>query len=417
MALVCEGPATATDPLQALQAEMSQAETLLKEGDHAGAGRRYRSVLTTAWVELAALASADGHGRASAQALAHARWVSGAPAAPEAAGDAGALTAGERVARERRIRELAARAAYNLGVLAAQEKQFAEAGAFFDLARDAQPAFPRVDYAAGVAYFNARDFDRAKTPLERAVTADTADVEARRMLALVEFNLEHYARAAALLEQDPARANQAALQYTYGVALVRSGQADKASDVFSTLVTAHADSPEVNVVLGLAHAEQGDFDSAIQSLERARRLDPSVPEAATALGTIRLRQGRLDLAEPLLREAVTKHPDDRRAGEALGEVLSLLGRRDEAIAQLRTVVAAAPERAKAQYLLGKALLAEDRVADAIPCLEASVRLAPKEASSRFQLAQAYRKAGDTTRADEEFKAYQALKEQRRAVRP
>jgi tetratricopeptide (TPR) repeat protein len=410
-------PAAASDPLQALQAEMSQAETLLKQGDHAGAGRKYRSILTSAWVELAAIARAEGHPRASAQALQHARWVSGAATPADGTENLAALAATKRRSLERRTREMAARAAYNLGVLAAQEKEFADAGAFFDLAREAQPSFPRVDYSAGVAYFNAQRFDQAKTSLERAVDLDAKDVEAQRMLALTEFNLEHYGRAAALLEDDPRRAEQPALQYTYGVALVRSNQADKASEVFSALLASHANSPEVNVVLGLAHAEQGDFDAAVTSLERARQLDPAVPEAAAALGMIRLRQGQLDVAEPLLREAVTRHPEDRRAAEALGELVSLLGRNDEAITELRRIVAAAPDRPKAQYLLGKVLLSTEHVSEAIPPLEAAVRLAPEDAASRFQLAQAYRRSGDAAKAQEQLEAYQALKERRRAIRP
>ena len=396
---------------------MSAAETLLKQGDHAGAGRKYRSILAAAWVELAAFARADGHPRASTQALQHAQWVSRSSTHADGTGNPDGLGAAERRRLEGRTREIAARAAYNLGVLAAQEKQFGDAGPFFDLAREAQPSFPRVDYSAGVAYFNAQQFDRAKASLERAVAADARDAEAQRMLALTEFNLEHYGRAAALLDGDPARAGQSALQYTYGVALVRSNQADKAAQVFSALLASHAESPEVNVVLGLAHAAQGDFDAAVSSLERARQLDPAVPEAAAALAMIRLRQGQLDAAEPLFREAIGRHPEDRRAGEGLGEVLSLLGRNDEAIAELRGIVAAAPDRPKAQYLLGKVLLATDHVSDAIPCLEAAVRLAPEDAASHFQLAQAYRRSGDAAKAQEQLQAYQALKERRRAVRP
>ena len=57
------------------------------------------------------------------------------------------------------------------------------------------------------------------------------------MVALTEFNLEHYERSAALLETDPDRDRDASLQYTYGVALVRSGRADEATRVFSALLT------------------------------------------------------------------------------------------------------------------------------------------------------------------------------------
>ena len=46
-------------------------------------------------------------------------------------------------------------------------------------------------------------------------------------------------------------------------------------------------------------------------------------------------------------------------------------------------------------------------------LEIAVRLAPDEANVHYQLGQAYQKLGKTELAQEQFQAYQRLKDQRR----
>ena len=83
---------------------------------------------------------------------------------------------------------------------------------------------------------------------------------ARRMLALASLNVDDFAKAVELLRDDPQRDTDPSMQFAYGVALVRSGRAAEAEATFSRLVAAHADSAELNVVLGQAHAEQGDYD-------------------------------------------------------------------------------------------------------------------------------------------------------------
>ena len=82
------------------------------------------------------------------------------------------------------------------------------------------------------------------------------------MLALASLNVEDFAKAVELLRDDPQRDTDPSMQFAYGVALVRSGRAAEAEATFSRLVAAHADSAELNVVLGQAHAEQGDYDGA-----------------------------------------------------------------------------------------------------------------------------------------------------------
>ena len=54
-----------------------------------------------------------------------------------------------------------ARAYLNLGVMRAQAQRFAQAAQMFELAAKVDPDFPQVQSSLGVAYFNARQFDKA----------------------------------------------------------------------------------------------------------------------------------------------------------------------------------------------------------------------------------------------------------------
>lgn len=315
------------------------------------------------------------------------------------------------------VRTLLARAHLNLGVMRAQARDFTAASALLARAAAADPDYPTVQFALGTAYFNAQQFDKAVIALTRAREADRHNAETTRMLALAAFNTGDYRQTADLLAQDATRDSNPSLQYTYGVALVRSGRPDEAEAVFTRMLTAHGDRAELHVILGQAHAQQGNFDAAIQDLERARRLKADVPDAGATLGLIYLKQGKLAEARAAL-EAELQHNDRHAlARHTLATVLDLDGRAADAIPILRGLLEDQPEFADARYLLGKILLNGGAPDDAVPHLEAAVRLGPDEASYHYQLAQAYRKVGRQALADQHLARFQALKDHARGKQP
>ncbi len=328
----------------------------------------------------------------------------------------GNLTPNEREAVARRVRTSLARAYLNLGILQAQASRFPRAAELFDVAVELDPAFPQSQYSRGVAYFNARQYDKAVPALSRAFEQQP-NAEIARMLALASFEVDDYARAADLLSRDPKLPADPALQYAYGVALVRSGRAEEAERIFSRVLTQNPDVPELNVVLGQAHAAQGDFDAAIASFRRALAIKPDVADASAALGTIYLRQGNLEAAGEALRAELASHPDDVRARNTLATVLDLDGKRGEALKELRTVLARRPDYADARYLLGKILLAEGAAAEAVDHLERAAQLAPMDPNVHYQLGQAYQRLGKSDLAAKEFEVFQQLKAKSRGDMP
>jgi len=319
----------------------------------------------------------------------------------------------ERAALTRQIAGTLARTYLNLGILQAQGERFGRAAAFFEQAAAIDAALPRVQYSLGVAYFNAGDYAKAAQALQRAIDAEPQHVDARRMLAMASLSTGDYARAAELLAADPQRTTDPTLEYTYGLALVRSDRGAEAERVFSRLLAAHGDSPELNVVLGQAHAQQGDFDAAIKTLQHALAQKADVAEANATLGLIYLKQGRLAEATRAFRAELATHAADVKSRYTLATVLDLDGHREEALTELRTVLRARPDYADARYLHGKILLASGDAAAAAAQLEIAVRLAPEDANVHYQLGQAYQKLGKTDLAQKEFDAFQRLKDQKR----
>ncbi len=113
------------------------------------------------------------------------------------------LPPSERLALERRVKAALARTYFNLGVLQAQRGRFVVAGEQFEQAAGVDPEFPQVQSSLGVAYFNARKFDKATAPLGRALAATPNDAGVRRMLAMAWLNTREYEKAAELFGQDP----------------------------------------------------------------------------------------------------------------------------------------------------------------------------------------------------------------------
>ncbi len=307
---------------------------------------------------------------------------------------------------------------FNLGVMQTKAGGFARAATLYGRAAELEPGShrrganergPRLQYALGTALFNSGQFEQAAGPLKRARGETPDDDNLRRMLALAWFNSQSYEKAAELLRDDPGRGANPALEYTYAVALVRSGRAAEAEPVFARLLAENADWPELNVLLGQVHAQQDDYDAATRYLERALELKPDVAEAQGTLGDIFLRQGKLAEAEDALRAELRSHPSDTRANYTLAVVLDLNRKPNAALEVLGPLLEAKPDLADGRYLLGKILLAQGNPEEARAQLEAAAELSPEDANIRYQLGQAYQRLGQRDKAGQEFEVYRRLK--------
>jgi tetratricopeptide (TPR) repeat protein len=369
---------------------------------HFAAAERYSGRTTAGQRERMARYLA-GDAEADADARRNTAVVVGATPADGLAGPA-------REEARRRVAAALAGAYLNLGIMLAQTGQFAEAAEDLRRAAALDPESPRIQYSLGVARFNAGQFAAATEPLRRALAAAPGDAALRRMLALASLNAGGYKEAADLLASDPQRDADPALQYAYGLSLVRSGRAAEAHALFGRLLAQHGDSAELSVGIGEAFFQQDDYPSAVEALTRALRLKPDVAGASGTLGVLYLRQGKLPEAEAALRAELRSHPGDLRSRQHLAIVLELQDKAEEAIPLLRAVLEAQPDSAEALYLLGKMVLARGDAAEALAHLETAARLDPGSANVRYQLGRAYQKLGRTAEAEQQFEKFRQLKD-------
>jgi tetratricopeptide (TPR) repeat protein len=211
----------------------------------------------------------------------------GAPAAERSADETrrpSAPRGAPAVELRRRVVAALARSYLNLGVIQAQSavpaqesERFARAATFFESAAELDPDFPKVQSSLGVAYFNARQFDKAIAPLERASAAEPKDAGLHRMLAMALVSTESWDKAARLLRADPERAANPSLQFTYALALVRAGQGAEAEPVLTGLLDRQGNLAGLRVLLAQACSLQGKQREAVAHLQEAARLSPDDP--------------------------------------------------------------------------------------------------------------------------------------------
>ncbi len=118
-----------------------------------------------------------------------------------------------------------------------------------------------------------------------------------------------------------------------GVALMGRYKYEDAVELFSTLVAAHPDLPELRINLGIAvlnRQKEGDEGTALGHFRDALAMDPERIEAHYGVGLVLLRGGDAGAVEYLQR-VVEADPFDGYAGYFYGSALELVGRRDEAL--------------------------------------------------------------------------------------
>ncbi len=270
----------------------------------------------------------------------------GAPLADGADRRAGELAKAPRIGSQRR-RELKsrvtgnlARAYFNLAVLQVQSagpepaERYARAAALFEKAAGLDPAFPQVQSSLGVAYFNARQFAKSEGPLTRALAEQPTNAGLKRMLAIASVNTESWAKAIALLQDDPGRESDAALEFAYGLSLLRLRRPAEAEKVFTRLAARGGDSAELRLLLGQAQLAQERYDEAVVSLRRAVEENPAAEEAHASLGVALMGLGRPAEGLEELEAAVRLAPESPHVREQLGQAYRKLGRTKEAEEQL-----------------------------------------------------------------------------------
>ena len=157
---------------------------------------------------------------------------------------------------------------------------------------------------------------------------------------------------------------------------------------------------------GILLAQLDFIDEAMKELEKVTKLAPGSDVAYIAAAQKSIFESDVDEAVRIAREGIRKGKQHFMLLALYGEAVILSGVEArsqefaEARAALEQSIALSPTYVSARMSLGKLYLMEGRIDDAIVHLNVARELDPKNSAVYSNLAAAYRRRGDTARAEE-----------------
>ncbi|MCE9556089.1 MAG: tetratricopeptide repeat protein [Planctomycetes bacterium] len=122
-----------------------------------------------------------------------------------------------------------------------------------------------------------------------------------------------------------ATADNPIMHNSYGNALDRLGQLDKAIEQYRKAVELKPDYAMAHYNLGISLSEVGDYGGAVAELRKASQLDPKAVAPHNNLGSALLKQGQTEQAIQEYREAVRLKPDFSTSRYNLANALQSAG--------------------------------------------------------------------------------------------
>jgi tetratricopeptide (TPR) repeat protein len=169
-------------------------------------------------------------------------------------------------------------------------------------------------------------------------------------------------------------------------------------------IAANPKSYALHLRLGAAQLAAGQYKESEAVFRTLVDAGDPLPTSYVGLAQVLLREGRAEEAVSVLNAAEKKIGKSFLLSYFLGLSWDRAGKRQDAAKAFREAIEQNSESSEAHLGLGKAALALGQVDEAITELQEALRLGPGNAQARRLLSQAYRRTGDTRRAEEFAKA-------------
>jgi tetratricopeptide (TPR) repeat protein len=230
---------------------------------------------------------------------------------------------------------------YRKGFEAYQAKDYKKAASAFDRVVAVVPNHAPAQYLLGASHIGQGNFKKARRPLEAAIKADPAMLEAQRDLGIAYGKLGDKAKAAAQLEK------LQTLKTVCAGTCPQSVQIDAALEAVNAAMTgappqalgpgrpiAPLASIDGSYVAAVALINEGKYEPAITLLQEALWNAGPHPDLMTYLGFANRKLKRYDLASGWYRQALAVAPRHRGALEYYGELKLERGDRAGALEHL-----------------------------------------------------------------------------------
>jgi len=272
---------------------------------------------------------------------------------------------------------------------------------------------PRVAQLLGVALYHAGDTAKAievLTPIADALPAGSKEqVETTQVLGLclylagrIEQSIPYLERTRAALPTNPD------LAYVLGMALVKTGQAPKARDVWAAAFGVKPESAAAHLLTAQMMVRAELDEAAEAELKLALAKEPDLPHVHFLLGQTALFRGRLDESVGLLRRELERNPADALALYRLGDAYTRQLKWDDAIAALQRSIWINPFFSGPYILLGKAQQQKGNLPAAETMWRRAIEYDPNNKAAHYMLAQLLQRTGRADEARREFETAERL---------
>jgi ketosteroid isomerase-like protein len=197
----------------------------------------------------------------------------------------------------------------------------------------------RVQYVRGVHSAAHVDFDRARTHLDAALTADPSFAMAhvyRAFLSPPAAREEHMRQAGA------ASVSEGERQFIEAYAANQRGDHDREGALHEALAARFPNDPMPMFWWATTQLNRGNHAEAVAAANRALAADPAFAPAYNLIGYAEMVAGNTAAAEQAFRGQIRLAPDEANPYDSYGEFLMLEGRLDEAEAQFEMAVTKDP---------------------------------------------------------------------------
>lgn len=243
----------------------------------------------------------------------------------------------------------------NEGVMAAQQKRFADATQLLKDAAAIDPSNDQVYWNLAIVHMEMHDFEAAREDLQKAIAQNGQSAGYYEKLGTVQMELKDWEGAQQALQKAIALDENIAKAY-YKLA-GGSEQLDDQQSALKYYTEAVKKGPrflEAYSALGRLYADLGYLDQATQVLQEALKVAlPGTEEEAEVhhlLGTVHQEQRKYDDAIGEFQQALKIMPGMRGALFSLGWTYNLVGNQEESKRFLQRFVEVAGSEAPAHYV-------------------------------------------------------------------
>ena len=277
----------------------------------------------------------------------------------------------------------------NLGVVYAGLGRYEDAIATYRRALAISDLNAPVRMNLALAYYKAGRCPEALPEFALVLMGNPGLYNATVLSADCHLQLGEPAAAIALLTPlASARADDGAINYVLGMALLQNRQADEAATYLDRILK-RGDSAEARLLMGMALRAGADFTGARDEFAKAVALDPRLPMAHSLYGQALLSTGDREAARAAFVQELALNPNDFEANLYLGVILKEEQNYAEARRRVEKAIAVRPADPGAQYQMATLLLATGDNPGALASLERLVAERPAFTEAHVSLATVY----------------------------